>query len=222
MISKLKRLAAPKTWPIGRKGNIWVTSPTGGHNKELSIPLSVVLKELLNICHSKKELRSLLNDSKVLVDGRVVKDKSYGLTLLDILTVKGFDNSWYLGLNTKGKLEVLEYKDASKKIVKIIGKKIVKGNKLQFNLHDGRNLITDKKASVGDSFVIEVPSNKILKHLPLDKNAHILIIGGSHLGETATVKDFREFKGPQQDRVVLQEGKTTFETLMDYVLVIEK
>lgn len=222
MIVKLKRVAAPRTWPIKRKLSKWVNLPRSGHSKSLSLPLNVILKEVLMVCRTRKEVKAILNDGKVLIDGRVVKDKSRGVGLFDVLTIKGFDNSWVMTLNDKGKLELREVEESGKKVVKVVGKQVLKSGRVQLNLHDGRNILTSEKIRVNDSLVIEVPSQKVLNHLPMKKGSKVLIIGGSHIGETAVIKDFHKFKGPQSDLVVLQKEGKSFETLLKHVVVIEK
>ena len=56
-------------------------------------------------------------------------------------------------------------KESSLKLCKIKGKNLMKG-KINLNLHDGRNIITDnKEIKVGDSVLIELPAQKINQHL---------------------------------------------------------
>ena len=50
MTQDLKRLNAPKSWPVPRKSNVWVTSPNPGpHSREGCMPLSVVLRGVLKV-----------------------------------------------------------------------------------------------------------------------------------------------------------------------------
>jgi len=49
-MAHLSTLAAPKSWPIKRKGIKWITRPKSGpHNLKSSLPLIVVLRDMLKL-----------------------------------------------------------------------------------------------------------------------------------------------------------------------------
>ncbi len=107
--------------------------------------------------------------------------------------------------------------EAKIKPCKIIGKKIIKKQKLQLNLYDGKNILTKEKAgNVGDTIIIEIPSQKIKEVLKLEKNALVYLTGGGHTGEIGIVD---EIKGR---RITYKRDKDKFETLKKYAFVIGK
>src|SRR3989338_5250722 len=62
-------------------------------------------------------------------------------------------------LVVKGKrlsLKEISEKEASVKISKIIGKKVLNSGKIQFNLFGGVNSVGDIKAKVGDSVLVDL------------------------------------------------------------------
>ena len=66
---------------------------------------------------------------------------------------------------------------------------MVKG-KLQLNLYDGKNIISDKTSyKVGDSVLLSLPEHKVSKHLTLSKKSAIFLIGGKHIGSYGNVDD---------------------------------
>ena len=63
------RLAAPKTWPIKRRTSIFITKQNAGpHSLALSIPLNIMLKEVLGSAKNTREAKKLLNSNEVAID----------------------------------------------------------------------------------------------------------------------------------------------------------
>jgi len=64
----LRRIAAPKTWPIPRKGTYWIAKPIPGpHKMELSMPLALWIRDYLKLGKTMREVKYILNEGKVLV-----------------------------------------------------------------------------------------------------------------------------------------------------------
>jgi small subunit ribosomal protein S4e len=69
----LSRLAAPKTWPIERKRSKWVAKPVPGtHSIMFSMPLQVCLTDILKLAKNKNEVKRILQQGFVLVDGKEI------------------------------------------------------------------------------------------------------------------------------------------------------
>ena len=104
------------------------------------------------------------------------------------------------------------------KITKINGKKIQNKGQLQLNLSDGRNILTKEKTyAVGDTLVIETPSNKIQKHLKLEQGAMVYLIDGKHVTDIGTVKTV--------EKTTITYTSTTnkhVQTLKQYAYVVGK
>ena len=83
-------------------------------------------------------------------------------------------------------MTALTENEASCKICKIIGKKILRGGKVQINLHDGKNFLYGE-GKVNDSVLVDLKKNKITKILPLKKGAFVFVISGKHTGEKGKV-----------------------------------
>ena len=216
-----KRLVMPRTWPLTRKTNIWVQKPNpGGHTTEMCMPLGVVLRDVLRVAHNIREAKRILHSRKVLVDGKIETDRSRGVGLMDVLTV-GEDN-FRCVLDTNGKLRyrAITKKSAKSKICRVMGKKTIKGGYTQIHLHDGRNIVTDNKSNynTGDSLVISLPNQEVTTHIEMKKGALAYLTGGSHIGETAVVKD-------QDIKRSSKPNETSFDdfgTITDYVFIISK
>lgn len=213
-----KRLAAPKTWPINRKGIKFITkSMPGPHRLEIGVPLNILLKNILKYASTTREVKKILNNSEVKIDGTVRKDFRFPVGIFDIIEFTNIHEYFKVVLDRKGKLGLIKInkEEAMTKPCKIIGKTVTKG-KLQLNLFDGKNIIVDKNNyKVGDSVVLTLPEHKISKHLKLDKKSTIFLVGGKHIGEMGDVEDVVESKIIYKD----QNGNL-IETSKEHAFVI--
>ncbi|MBT4376351.1 hypothetical protein HOD29_03170 [archaeon] len=210
----LKRQKVPKTWPIPRKGTAFVV-----RFNSKGIPVLVVLRDILNLAQNRREVKKALNQKHVLLNGKPVIDEKKSLELLDILNIVPSKKNYRLGLSQYGKYELTEVseKDASKKNSKVIGKKILKSKKVQLNLGDGRNYISDLKCKVNDSVIVNLQKNKLEKVLPLKDKSNILVIGGKHSGYKGEIsKIFPELKMAE-----IKSGENKFNVLIKQLMVTE-
>ena len=215
----LSRLAMPKTWKIKRKGIKWVTRPSPGpHSFKLGLPLNVLLRDILSYAHTTKEVKKILNNQEILVDGIRRKNHRFIVGLMDIVSFPKTKENFRILLNKKGNIiaSPIEDKEVNIKPCKIIGKTVLKKGKLQLNLYDGKNILAKEKPNIGDTVLIELPSQKIKDTLKLEKKATVYLTGGGHIGETGIVA---EIKG---NMLKYKRGKDTFETLKKYAFVIGK
>jgi len=78
----LKALAAPAFWPILRKEYKWTVKPSPGpHPIERSIPLLIIVRDILKYAKTGREARRLIAEGHFKVDGRVRRNYKYLLDL---------------------------------------------------------------------------------------------------------------------------------------------
>jgi len=183
-----------KTWPIPRKGTKYVVVPS--HNKKSGIPLLILMREMLGVVKTRKELKKILHEEKVVVNSKVAKEENLSLALFDTLKLKALDKYYMVSFSKIGKIALVEIseKDCEFKISKVIDKKILKGGKVQINLYDGRNFLYDKEIKVGDSVLINLDSKKIENIIHISENSEVMVIKGKHLGQRGKVVKVEEEK----------------------------
>ncbi len=219
----LKRITAPKTWNVKPKGSKFIMRPLPGmHTLEFGMPLRVIL-ESINAAKTGKEIKYLLTNKQVLVDGTRRKEPKFMVGLLDVLSLPELKQHYRIVLNEHGYLTpvLIDAKEATLKLSKIIGKKMLRNNTLQLNLVDGRNILsTDAKQkdayAVGDVLLLSVPAQKIEQHLRMEKGSIICLIGGKQKGVVGKVQ---EIKG---STVTFATKEGTFITPAEYTMVVGK
>ncbi len=104
----LKRVAAPRTWPITRKTSKWVVKPTpGAHSEERGMPLVVVLRDLLHLADRSKEIKQILQEGKVLVDGRIRKDHRFIVGMFDTVSIPAINASYRVMIGDNGRFKLV-------------------------------------------------------------------------------------------------------------------
>ena len=217
----MKRLAMPRSWPLPRKTSIWVTKAApGAHTLELCMPVVVVIRDILGYAKSTREVRHILHNNLVSIDGRICKDSRRGVGFMDVLTLG--DENYRCIVDQKGILRYrqISKKEAETKVCRINGKTTIKGGKTQLHLHDGRNILTDDAGeyNTGDSLVLALPSQEIKEHIRFSDGIKCYLTGGAHVGEFAEVSEYIVKRSSMPNEVQFAD----FGTVMSNVFAIGK
>lgn len=216
-MTHLKRQKVPKNWPIYRKGMVYVVKPNS--NLKRSIPILVILRDILKVAQNRKEVKIAIHSKHILLNNRPVKEDKIGLALFDTITIVPSKKYYRVVLSEKGKFALEEITEAESelKIVKVVNKKILKGKKIQLNFNDGKNIISDIKCKINDSILINSKDKKIKKCIKFEKNANAIIFVGKHSGEKGVISKIK----PERKMVEIQIGKKSVNVLIKQLIVIE-
>jgi len=224
----LKRIAAPKVLPIPKKTMVWLKKgKPGAHALAQSIPLVVLLRDVLKIVESTSEAKKVIAANDVLVDETHVSDEGCAVGLMDVISIPKM-NKYYRVVFKKGQLSLSEItaEEAKEKLCKVIGKTITRGNKVQLNLHDGRNYLIEKEEDqfkTGDTVRLAIPTQKLVGFMKLEKGAKCYVYKGKHCGKTGFLKEIIVFPyGTPSDAVLEDEAGNKLITLKDYLFVVDK
>lgn len=226
MVKKhLKRINSPKHWLIPRKGFKWVTRPMPGpHNLHASLPLGIVIKELIRLARTSKECRSILKRSLVCVNNIKRKNEKFPVGFLDKISIPSLNEHYCLLLNKKGFIALRLNADLDKGLCKITNKRNVSKAKIQLSFHDGSTLLTESKEfKVGD--VIQLTAKKeVALHLPFKEGMLAYITKGRYRGALGIVKAIKQASMSRKGTAILSPincpDKTEIETAKEYIFII--
>ena len=225
MGTTIKRYGIPKYWNVPKKANVFVVKPMPGpHAKDQCMPLQVLLRNVLRFTENAKESKKVLSAEKVMVDKKVRKNPKFPVGFMDVIEIPDARQYYRVMINKKGLyLHEIKETDADKKLCKITGKKSVKGGLTQINLHDGRNLLLKKDSySVGDSLLIQLPDQKVLKHFKFQKGEPATIISGKNMGMTGKIHEILKRKNMlDKSTIMIKTDNREIETLLEYAMVGE-
>jgi small subunit ribosomal protein S4e len=222
---KLKRQMAPLFWGIARKEKRFVvTVKPGTHKKNYSIPTAVLLRDKMKIVSTLREAKSVIYAGKVTIDGVKRKSLHHGIGLMDVVELDGISDSYRLVPKDGTILTPIKINtdEKNKKIVKVTGKTSIKGGKTQIKFHDGRTLISDELVDVNDSCVLQIPEQKILEVIKLEKNTKILITRGINAGKTGEIKEIKEGTFVLTKRIVTTIDDKLIEIPIRLVIAVGK
>ncbi len=222
----LKRIAIERSVPITtKKSYVWITQPASGpHTKKESVPLGVLLRDVLGVAQTAKEVRGILNSRLVQVNGTVRTKSDFPVGLMDIVSFPKAGTHYQIVVGSKGRLYP---KDASadalsKKLLKVVGKNTLPKGKIAVTLHDGRNIIADNNVFVGDTVIFDATKKKIQKVIKLEVGARCLVTEGKHAGSVAVVKEIierKEGRGAEAKLETADDGE--FITIAEYLFVVD-
>lgn len=216
----LKSIAAPKSWPIKRKENIFIIRQNpGAHKLEDSMAVGLVLK-LLSQVKNTREAKQIVNQRKVLINKKPVKDIKSQAGLFDV--VEFTDNYYRIILNKNGILIFVEIKEPESKISlhKITKKTKVNGNKMQLNFHDGFNMLIGKN-DYKTNDVIVMEGDQIKDRINFERGNLVYITRGSNVGMIARIEEMHE-KPPFNKYVTISIADKKINIAKDCVFLVGK
>jgi len=232
---QLKRIAAPPLIPVPRKkGGRFIIKPhPGPHPASRAIPLGIILRDTLRYARTLKEAKRILNEGVIKVDGKVVKDYKYPVGMMDVIElVKTEEFYRIVPYQRRLVLHKIPKDEARYKIARIIGKRYVKNGHIQLNLEDSRNILfkTGNEEErrkildtyfVGDSLMITIPDQKIIRHYHIEERKYAIITAGRHMGTHGKIQEIHKLFGPRASTVtIVTPANEHVITALEYVLVI--
>ena len=213
MSDHMKRLAAPRSWPLKRKVSIWVTKQSAGaHSIEDSMSAVTVLRDMVGVCDTAREAKRIIGNREMFVDGKAVKNPKAPVGFMDVITIPKMNLAYRMLLTDKGKLTLvpIDEAEAAWELCKIENKTVVKGGKIQLNLSGGRNIVLDKNDyKCGDSLKVAFDGQQVMDHYPLQDGSVVFIKEGSQAGAVKTVKSLETVRGTASNLVLFTDGSET-------------
>ncbi|HOT07484.1 MAG: 30S ribosomal protein S4E [Methanosaeta sp. PtaB.Bin039] len=218
-----KRVTIPKSWPIARKTSKWVAKLSPGpHSAKWSMPLLLVARDMLKLADNAREVKRILYEGQVLVNGKPRRDEKFPVGIFDVISVPALNKQWRMLKNTRGQFTMVFIGgEKASRLVRIDNKTLLKGGKLQLNLSDGTNLLAEGEYHTGDSLVLSLGEAQIEDVISLQPGHTAMVVGGSHTGQVGQIKEILVTKSSMPNRVIIS-GEQDFETIIDYVYMVGK
>lgn len=223
----LKRKPAPKMWPIHRKEAVWTVKPKPGpHSLSNSLPLELIVREMLDFAKTGKEAKNIVSHEKIFVDGKVRQDKHFLVGLMDVISTVDEMKSYRVLPSKKGLfLHPIKSDEAAFKLYRIEDKTVVKGGKVQLDLHDGTSYLTpeDDVYKTLDVLKLSLPDRELIGHTKLAIGAPAIITRGKNIGKYGKLIAIeKKANQKRRDLIVTLEDTSGnhFQTILDFVFVI--
>ncbi len=230
-MAHVKRIVAPKSWIIGRKASKFVTATRPGPHNAGALPIAVWMRDHQGLARNMKEIKQILRDRQVVVNGKVCTDPHIGLGVFDIISFPRLDKHYIMLLDKTGRFTAREIDgDGAKlRLAKIRNKTTLPRGIVQLNLLFGANVIGDNTYRPKDSIVLTLGVDGderfgIRDHFPYAVGNTAMVVGGQHSGRVARIIEVIPVQGSVPNRVSLEDlaTKEIFETIEPYIFMVGK
>jgi len=198
----------------------------GPHPASQSLPLVVFLRDLLGLVSTYREAESILAEGAVMVDGKKIRDPSFPVGIMDSIEIPSLSKAYRLLPQKHGALVPMEVPEGERnlKLCKVTSKSTVKGGKIQIGTSGGRTLLLEKEVEInrGDSCLIELPSQKLLRMVRFEKGSLALVVGGTRRGSLGRIKEIRGGTMTRAQTALLEADGSEWEVPSDYIMVVGK
>lgn len=213
----LKRLAAPKQWMLDKLSGVWAPRPsTGPHKLRECLPLMLVLRNRLKYALTGTEVKKILMQRLIKVDGKVRLDPKYPAGFMDVITIDRTAENFRVLYDVKGrfKLVKLESSEQSKmKLCKVTRCQMGRGGIPYIATHDGRTIrYPDPSIKVGDSVKFDLQSQKITGVFSLEQGCTVMITKGRNTGRVGQVMRIERHPGSTDIVHIKDENGNSFAT----------
>jgi len=220
----LKRLAAPKHWMLDKLSGVWAPRPsTGPHKLRECLPLIICLRNRLKYALTGREVKMILMNRLVQVDGKYKKDPRYPAGFQDVITIPRTDQNFRILYDTKGRmvLNPVNGSEASYKLCKDMKANVGQGANPYVSTHDGRTIrFPHPDIKVGDSIKFNLKEGKIVNHFKLDIGANVMCIKGRNTGRVGHLRKVEKHPGSYNIVHIEDARGERFATRMANVFVL--
>lgn len=216
----MKRIASPKSWKIRRKEYVFTVNPLpGSHKKTESIPVSIVIRDILGLAKTMKEVKVILNTKTVMVNKKIVREHKAIVGFMDVFEIKELNKCFRATYDNNGKLIFVDIDPKESALVPLKFVKKTKTKKgMQFNFSNGINILNlSDDLKTGDSIIYDFQSKKTICTFKLEPGAVVFVTGGKMIGNVCKVLSI------ESDNIILEtQDNQKVTTIKKNLLVIGK
>ena len=212
----------PKVVNTSRKETAWTVTPKPGpHTKETSVALGIVIRNYTGIVKTMKEVKKILANNEVKVNGVVRKSHQFPVGLFDVVSIPKQKLFYRMVFDEKGRLVLATVENEPKTKISKVTKKVMTKKGVQVTTNDSRTFI-GVKANVGDSLQITLPEGKVSEVIEFKEGNLAYVTKGARCSQIAKIVELIKGAERKEELVKLQKGKEEFETIPRNVIIVGK
>lgn len=223
-VKHLKRLFAPKDWMLSKLTGVFAPKPTAGpHKLRECLPLQVILRNRLKYALNAREVRMILRQGLVNVDGRKRADPKFPAGFMDVITIPKTGESFRIMYDSKGRFELVKVgeAEASTKLCRVNNVFTTSGRIPMITTHDGRRIrFPDPKIARGDTVAINTQTGKITEIFKARAGKVAMITGGANRGLVGEIVSIERHPGSFDIARLKDQAGNELATRNDNVFVL--
>lgn len=220
----LKRLNAPKHWMLDKLGGIWAPRPsTGPHKLRECLPLIILLRNRLKYALNTKEVKYILMQRLVKIDGKARTDKTYPTGFMDVIGIEKTNEFFRLLYDVRGRFIVhrVSPEEGKYKLGRV--KALAMGQKKvpYIVTHDGRTIrYPDPSVAANDTVKIDIETGKMTDFVKFETGNLAMITGGKNAGRVGVIVSREKHPGSFDIVHMKDSSGHVFATRLGNVFVI--
>lgn len=220
----LKRLNAPRHWMLDKLGGVWAPRPsTGPHKLRECMPLIILLRNRLKYALNTKEVKYILMQRLIKVDGKARTDKTYPSGFMDVISIEKTNENFRLLYDVRGRFAIhrVQPEEAKFKLCRVKALEMGAKKVPYVVTHDGRTIrYPDPLIAVNDTIKLDLETGKITDFVKFTSGNLAMINGGKNTGRVGVIVSRERHQG-SFDIVHLKDSQGhTFATRLGNVFVI--
>ncbi|XP_065837636.1 small ribosomal subunit protein eS4-like [Oscarella lobularis] len=222
----LKRLNAPRHWMLDKFAGRFAPRPsTGPHKLRECLPLIVFVRNRLKYALTYDEVKKILAQRLIKVDGKVRTDVKYPAGLMDVISIEKTGEHFRLIYDVKGRFAVhrISPEEAKYKLCRVKRLEVGKKGIPYVVTHDGRTIrYPDPLIKVHDTVQFDIESGKIVDFIKFQPGNLVMVVGGRNLGRVGVLTHRERHQGSFDIVQVKDKTGQTFATRLSNIFVIGK
>jgi len=186
-----KRLSAPSHWLLDKLSGAYAPKASPGpHKLRDSLPLIIFLRNRLKYALNSREVKSILMQRLVKVDGKVRTDSTFPSGLMDVISIEKTGENFRLIYDTKGRFTVhrITAEEAEYKLGKVKRVQLGKGGIPYLVTHDARTIrYPDPAIKVNDTVKVDLATGKVIDFIKFDTRVIVMVTGGRNMGRVGVI-----------------------------------
>merc|ERR1712227_649172 len=220
----LKRLNAPSHWMLDKLTGVYAPKPSQGpHKQRECLPLIIFLRNRLHYALTGDEVKKILMQRLVKVDGKVRTDVNYPAGFMDVITIEKTDENFRLIYDVKGRFAIhrITPEEARYKLCRVVRTGAAQKGVPYLVTHDARPIrYPTPDIKVNDSVILDIESGTITEHVKFDSGNLCMITGGHNLGRVGVIASRDRHPGSFDIVHVKDATGATFATRISNVFII--
>jgi len=222
----MKRVAAPKHWMLDKLGGCYAPRPSSGpHKLRECLPLALFLRNRLKYALTYTEVKKILAQRLVKVDGRVRTDHTYPAGFMDVIEMEKSGENFRLVYDVKGRYKVhrISKEEASYKL-SVVKKTAVGPKGIPYlTTTDGRTIrYPDPLIKAQDCVKVDIATGKITDFIKFESGNVCMVTGGRNLGRVGIIMHRERHPGSFDIVHVKDAAGHSFATRLNYIFTIGK
>ncbi|EEA06817.1 40S ribosomal protein S4, putative [Cryptosporidium muris RN66] len=220
----LKRVAAPSNWMLDKLTGIYAPRPSSGpHKLRECIPLAILLRNRLKFALTYQEVKYIVMQRLIKVDGKVRTDTCFPLGLMDVITIDRINKNMRIMYDTKGRFVPVQVssKEAQYKLCKVTRVALGPKGVPTATTNDARTLrYIHPEIRANDTVKIDLETGKVMEFIKCEVGNLCTVTGGRSQGRVGVITHLERKQGAQCIVSVRDKKGHTFATLIKNIFVL--